>query len=124
MKRVILCLVVLMGTFYHCLAGDDNPYEWMPPTGIGRGLVNILTSPGEVFRDAIYYGNYTYKDRPQLGGLDGFVFGAVVGSGMTLTRIVDGVVDVFTLGVAGNYYHGDAYPTFFWQDLWVPLNLD
>ena len=103
----------------HAVEGDADEYVWTPPLGMCRGVVNIVSSPGEIVRDISYYGNMAYSDHPVLCGIDGGILGVVPGSVCTLVRIADGVLDCFTLGIWGNATHCDFFPTFFWQDRWL-----
>ena len=119
MKKIIAGLSVLGLSLCPCLADTDSDYHWEPPTGIGRGVVNILTSPVEIVRDMSLYASRAYVHHPELGGVDGAIFGVIPGSVMGALRIIDGVADCFTLGIWGNATHGDLFPTFAWEDLWV-----
>ena len=121
MKKVVFGLSVLGMVSSSCVAGDgsSSDYYWEPPTGIARGVVNILTSPVEIVRDVSLFASRAYVDHPDLGGVDGAVFGVIPGAIMCAGRIIDGVADCFTLGISGNTTHGDFFPTFAWEDLWT-----
>ena len=59
MKKIIGMMACLMAcAAVPCFAANDgsSEYDWPPPTGIGRGIVNIVTSPCEIARDISYYG--------------------------------------------------------------------
>lgn len=122
----MVCVCMAMA----CLAGNDggDEFDWPPPTGVGRGLVNVVTSPGEIFRDMSYYGGKGYETAGEPGAFFGGVFGVVPGAVMCAARIVDGVADCFTLGIWGNSVThssetADFFPTFFWEDVWLPESL-
>lgn len=125
-----LCMLICACTTLACLAAseDGDEFGWPPPTGIGRGLVNVVTSPGEIVRDMSYYGGRGYESAAEPGAFFGGVFGIVPGAVMCAARIVDGVADCFTLGIWGNSVsHSsetiDFFPTFFWEDIWLPESL-
>lgn len=128
MKKVIgmvVCLMVL--TAVPCFA-DGDTYDWPPPTGVGRGLVNIVTSPCEIVRDISYYGGRGYEGAAEPGAFFGGIFGIIPGTVMCAGRIVDGVLDCFTLGIWGNAVTHteearDFFPTFSWEDIWLPESL-
>lgn len=113
-----------------CLAQEEEggEYGWPPPTGIARGVVNIVTSPGEIFRDMSYYGGCGYENAAEPGAVVGGIFGIVPGSVMCVARLADGVLDCFTLGIWRNAVYQseharDFFPTFVWDDRWLPESL-
>lgn len=126
LMMMFLCALVVAP----CVASTDgsNGYDWPPPTGIGRGIVNIVTSPCEIVRDISYYGGRGYEEAGEPGSLLGGIFGIIPGAVMTIARIGDGVLDCFTLGIWGNAVSHtevtlDFFPMFAWEDIWLPESL-
>lgn len=122
---MVLCLAMGAGAMAQSAGGGG---EWPPPTGVVRGAVNIVSSPGEIVRDISYYGGVGYEAAGEPGAFFCGVGGAVPGVVMCALRIADGVLDCFTLGIWGNAVtHSeearDFFPDFFWQDVWLPEGL-
>ena len=124
MKKTLLTVLFCLATIFSvAYADEDDKYVWTPPTGMLRGIVNMATCPGELVRGPVYYSQAAFEDHSYLLGIDGFLFGTITGAGMTLVRFSVGFLDL-AAGIPGNYIHGDVFPTFFWQDLWYPEDLD
>ena len=131
MKKTIGMMVYLMASAAApCFAANDgsSEYDWPPPTGMLRGVANIVTSPCEVARDIFLYGGKGYEMAAEPGAFFGGVLGIIPGTVMCAGRIADGVLDCFTLGIWGNSVtHSesarDFFPTFSWEDLWLPESL-
>lgn len=119
-KTIVLLGALALGSVAWGGPGDDDDYVWAPPTGVARGVVNIVTAPVEIVRGISYWGNVAYEDHPEGAGLDGAILGTVTGSLWTIARVVDGTLDCFTLGIWGNAVHSDFFPTFSWKNLWKP----
>lgn len=117
------CFFVMIVSLLFCAmmmeAIAENEYYWVPPTGMARGFVNVVTAPGELIRAFWYYTQLQFKDHPYLLGLDGFLIGIVGGTFLTVTRVTTGVLGVFDGGL-GNSSFNDAFPTFFWEGAWNP----
>ena len=127
-KLIIIALMAFTAVPSFAAANIGEDYDWPPPTGIGRGVVNIVTSSGEIVRDVVYYGGCGYENAGGGGAIIGGLFGVIPGSVMCVGRVVDGVLDCFTLGIWGNAVtHSeevrDFFPVFFWNDLWLPESL-
>ncbi len=80
--------------------------------GVGRGLVNVITSPAELFRTV----SYQISADP-IGGI--FV-GIPLGVGYTVGRMSIGALDVLTIGLIGDHlYSNEVFPEFIWQERWT-----
>lgn len=123
MKKTFLIAVICIVAFSAINAGEKEKYTWIPPTGMGRGIVNMVTSPGEIVRGPYYYSQAAFADHPFLLGIDGVLYGTITGTFMTIFRFSVGFLDL-AAGIPGNYIHSEVFPTFFWQDLWSPELLD
>ena len=122
-KTLLLTILCLASAFSAVNAGEKEKYVWPPPTGMGRGIINMVTCPGELIRGPVYYWNAAFDDHSFLLGIDGFICGTITGSIMTACRFTVGFLDLVA-GIPGNYIHSEVFPTFFWEDLWKPESLD
>ncbi|OGV71398.1 MAG: hypothetical protein A3K19_01555 [Lentisphaerae bacterium RIFOXYB12_FULL_65_16] len=95
-------------------AGVDYQGKPVPSAGqvFSRGLVNIATGWVELPRNIVYEG----ARFPLLG----VVWGALEGAGLTVGRAVAGVVDLCSLGQAGEGMYGPAMPYYVWDQKWGP----
>ena len=91
MKKAIGMMVCMMALAAVPCFADGDTYDWPPPTGVGRGLVNVVTSPCEIVRDITYYGGKGYEGAAEPGAFFGGIFGIIPGSVMCVGRVVDGV---------------------------------
>lgn len=111
---VCVCGVVAATAGVAQAAGVDYEGNPAPPASvvISRGLVNIATGWVELPRNIVYEGAQV--------PLFGLVWGAVKGTGLTVGRTVAGVVDLCSLGQAGEGMYSENMPYYVWDQKWTP----
>ncbi len=119
MKKIAI-VVAIMAAVMGTVQADENSFYQNPPAGMIRGVINVCTSPLEVFRGPIYWGQAAFNDHPIVLGIDGVTVGLVSGTALTAARMTVGVLDFFFFGLPGNYIHGDVFPEFSWDAPWCP----
>ena len=124
MKNLAIILIVSISFFtYNAQAADKNdPYYWTPPSGMVRGVGNVATCPLELFRGMTYWTAKSYNYSP-IASVGGFVFGTVSGLCWTGARFTVGFIDLAG-GFFGNICYGDSFPTWAWEDRWLPEKFD
>lgn len=108
--RVMLCVLVMAGTVLAEEQKEESNLQVM-----GRGFVNIVTSPLELFRWMAYDGaQYT---------VPGIITGPLKGTAYTAARLVGGVGDVLSLGfLKGQHsmYAQMCMKDYVWEEKWWP----
>ena len=112
-QRNLLCLAACGLVLCAGSARAESASETVA-TGIGRGLINIVTSPGEIAHYVVYDAN-KYN-------VWGVFTGLLKGAGFTICRAAAGIADFVSLGFIPN---GGPYPAFqlkpyVWEEEWVP----
>ena len=115
MKLVALVIALALGCFSAgSLCGAESVGETIA-TGLGRGLVNIVTSPAELGHHIVY-------DTADIN-VPGVLTGTGKGLVFMLGRCVAGLGDVLTLGYIPPQYN--LYKSFYmqeyvWEEQWLP----
>ena len=114
MKTCMLLSSVSLFLLFSTLSYADNIGQTMA-MGVGRGLVNIVTSPAELGHHIVY-------DTAKMNVLGVFT-GLGKGLVFMLGRTVAGVSDVVTLGfIPPEYslYNGMYMQDYVWDEQWLP----
>jgi len=124
-NKMVLAMLMSCAAATSFAGGEGSEFDWPPPTGVVRGLGNIVFGAGEVFRDMSYYGGVGYESASVPGAVGGGILGVVPGAVMCVVRVADGILDCFTLGIWGSSVSHtektrDFFPMFVWEDLWLP----
>ena len=110
---MVLCVLVLVSLTTICRAEETVGQKIA--NGVGRGMVNVVTSPGE-------FGHHISYDTASmniLGVLTGFGKGAVY----MLGRCFAGMADVMTLGYIpeeNSLYRSMHMQDYVWEEQWLP----
>jgi putative exosortase-associated protein (TIGR04073 family) len=109
---VVVAVVVLSGIALPVFAAETQKPESIAEKMVfklTRGVTNVVTSPGELYRQTVL----TSRDRGNIG----YVIGPLKGIGMTLYRGFIGLTEtIFFMVPQPGYYDPMMDPEYVWQN--------